>query len=88
MSTAMWGKDIELASQGLFVLRNYNPEGESYDMQKIPTVLMYDNFDHAKELVQNLRNTDVELIEDMRKNAINHITSQNSWDKIAENLFF
>ena len=57
-------------------------------MQKFPTVYMYDNFDHAKELVQYLRNTDVESIEDMRRNAINHIKSQNSWDKSVSKLFF
>ena len=86
MSTAMWWKDFETASQGTFSLRNYHEESHSYNMSHIPTVMMYENYNHAKDLVLKLRKLDPISTYKMQVDAINHIKSQNNWEKIAERL--
>ena len=86
MSTAMWVKDVEIASQGAFVLRNYHQESETYDVSRIPTILMYESVSQAKQIVNDLFKLSPDDVALKQKTAIDYIKSQKSWETIAANL--
>lgn len=79
MSTGMWIKDIEIASQGCFSVRNYYPECESYSVDNIPLIQFYREPAEAKELITRITQLPTHELSEIQRKSVDFIKGTNSW---------
>lgn len=82
-STGMWVKDIEIASQGCFSIRNYHPEGESYSIGNVSLVKFYDKPSDIVRIVDELFSMSIEEKEAIQKSSVEFIKNSNNWSLTA-----
>jgi hypothetical protein len=87
MSTGMWVKDIEIASQGCFSIRNYDPECESYSVDKIPLVQFYREPREVKEIIAKVSQFSINELNEIQQQSVEFIKSTNNWLSTVHKIF-
>jgi hypothetical protein len=82
----VWIKEVEAASQGCFVLRDYEDESLAYGVNKIPTINTFRSTKEAVEKVQWILDMPIEEKNRMTEAAVDQIRSQNSWSSSLAKL--
>jgi hypothetical protein len=82
----MWHKDLEVASQGCFSVRNYHEEHKTYEINKIPIVKMYSAITEVRSVIQNILNLSKDEIFSIQLESVNFIKQQNYWEKTVKIL--
>jgi hypothetical protein len=86
MSTGMWARDVEIAAQGCFVIRNFHIESESYDMSKIPLVKLYKDLDDVKEIYDEILNLSHDEVTEIQRASLLEIQSRQDWISLATKI--
>jgi hypothetical protein len=87
MSTGMWVKDIEIASQGCFSLRNYHEDYETYSIENIPLIRFYKNPSEVKNIVEEIFSFSTEYARDIQSASVDFIINTNNWKDTANTIF-
>jgi hypothetical protein len=82
----MWIKDIETAARGTFTLRDWHPEAETYDIDKIPTMLFYKHPSEAADVMAEFRKLSADDLRDRQIRAVDEIRNRNDWPRVAETM--
>jgi hypothetical protein len=85
-STGMWIKSIETASRGTFCLRNYHPEGEAYNLSKLPLIQCYNSPEEAPDVVNKILSLSKSARRDIQVETVERIRKQNDWLNTAHKL--
>ena len=86
MGTGIWHKDVEIASQGCFSIRNYHLEGNTYSMEKIPLVKFYNDPSEVKEIVNEIFSLSPEELDLIQATSVDHIKTTNHWRMTAKTI--
>jgi hypothetical protein len=84
MSTAMWIKDVEIASQGCFSVRNYHVACNSYSIEKIPLIKFYKDPSEIKYITDEIFSLSVEELNHIQESSVDHIKRTNDWRMTAK----
>jgi len=85
-TSGMWIKDIEIASQGTFVIRNYGEDASSYSMSEVPLVRFFRDIDEVEGILEEIINLSTREKLEIQEESRSVIRSRNDWIKIAEAL--
>lgn len=85
-STGMWVKDIEIASQGCFSIRNFHEEYLTYSIDSIPLVRFYKDPNEVKEIVENIFSLSDEQYENEQNTSVQYISKNNNWRETTKKL--
>jgi len=85
---ATWHKDVEVASRGCFILRDYSDESKAYDIQSIPTIFMYQDINEIPDLVAKIQKFSPSEARNLQLDAIQHIKQRNDWLNTAKSLIY
>jgi hypothetical protein len=81
---SLWGKDVEVISQGAFCLRNREEESVAYGLRNNPLLIEFDGYDELAHLVnENLKLSDEE-INDKIKKGVDMIREDIGWKSVIE----
>ena len=86
MSNAMWVKDIEIAARGTFVIRNENPQSNTYDIDKIPLIKTYKSIEEIPEtltLINRMSDLESQIV---RRVSVDYIIQKNYWKITARQM--
>jgi hypothetical protein len=86
MSTGTWHKDVEIASQGCFSIRNYHEESKSYSIEKIPLVKYYKDPKEIKHIVDEIYSLSIEELKYIQESSVDHIKRTNDWQITAKTI--
>jgi len=75
----IWVKEIEAASQGCFVLRDYEEESEAYGVSDIPTIMTFESVADAKWKICEIMEMSTSKKNELTKTAVEKIRQQDSW---------
>jgi hypothetical protein len=75
----VWIKEVEAASQGCFVLRDYEDESKAYGANEIPTIDTFTSTEEAVEKVMRILAISDNEKNDMTLDAVGQIRNQHSW---------
>jgi len=87
MSTGMWVKDIEVASQGCFSLRNYHEDSLTYSIEKIPLIKFYNNPNEVKNIVEEIFSLSSEQSNNIQSTSVQYIMNNNNWKETTNVIF-
>jgi hypothetical protein len=87
-NNGMWHKDIEVASRGCFILRDYSDESKAYDIQSIPTIFMYKDINEIPDLVAKIQKFSLSEARDLQLDAIQQIKQRDDWLNTAKSLIY
>ena len=87
MSTGMWVKDIEVASQGCFSIRNYDEESKTYSLEKIPLIKFYNNPSEVKKIVDDIFLLSEEKLKNIQSTSVQYIIENNYWVQTTNQIF-
>jgi len=87
-SHQMWHKDVEVASRGCFVIRDFSEESKTYDIQSIPTIFMYKNISEIPELFAKISNFSASEARSLQLEAVDQIRLRNDWLNTAKSLIY
>lgn len=84
-----FGKDIEVASQGCFVLRDSmsNDEFNGYcygDSNNVPLIKTFESYEHCVELLFETQNMRPGKADDVRKRSVEFIRNNCGWNDIID----
>ena len=85
-STGMWHKDLEIASQGCFSVRNYHDEHRTYDIDKLPLVKLYNSLKEVKNKIHDILDISDNDFLKMQYESVEYIKNQNYWEKTVKIL--
>lgn len=85
-STGMWHKDIEAASRGCFVIRDYHEESVAYEISSIPTIYTYRRASEIPNILKSINAMRLDEIEAARVLAVENIRLRDDWKKTANTL--
>jgi len=88
MSHGLWVKDIEVASQGCFSIRNFSQESETYSLEHIPLIKFYDNPREVKNIVDEIFSLSEEQFRTIQLASFQYITSNNNWNQTVETMLY
>jgi hypothetical protein len=80
----MWGRDIEVAAQGAFVLRNEEPEGLVYGIDHIPTIRTFRTVGDVLSLVDEITKMDPVERDKCRQQAVDYIKERDYWRSVVD----
>jgi hypothetical protein len=86
-STGMWVKDIEIASQGCFSVRNFSEESRTYSVENIPLIKFYRSPSEVKSVIDEIYSLSEEQIESIRLTSVEYIASNNFWEETINIIF-
>lgn len=81
---SMWGKEVEIISQGTFCFRNREEEANAYGLRNNPLLLEYDTYE---ELVGRLRTTlalSHEERDELIRQGVNMIREDTGWKTVIQ----
>lgn len=84
----MWHKDVEVASRGCFIIRDFSDESNAYDIQLIPTIFMYKEINEIPDLVAKIQNLSADESRNLQLNAVEQIKLRNDWINTAKSLIY
>lgn len=84
----MWHKDIEVASRGCFVIRDFSVESEAYEIDSIPTILLYKDLNEIPNLIARIQSFTHEESKMLQIKAVNQIKDRNDWSATANSLVY
>ena len=87
MGTGMWVKDIEVASQGCFSIRNFSEESKTYSIENIPLVKFYDNPSQVKKIVDEIFSLSEKEFNEIQSSSVRFISEYNNWDETTNRIF-
>jgi len=87
-STGMWVKDIEVASQGCFSIRNFSEESETYSIDKIPLVKFYNNPSEVKNIVNEIFSLSEKEFNEIQSSSVQFISEHNNWSETTNQMFY
>jgi hypothetical protein len=79
MGTGMWVKDLEVASQGCFSIRNYHEESKTYCVENIPLIKFYNDPGEVKSIIKQILSLSREQIDIIQSTSVEHIRDNNNW---------
>jgi hypothetical protein len=85
-SAGMWHKDIEVSSQGTFVIRDHHAESESYDVNSIPLIRTYSDRSQIPGIIDEIAQLSLPDVRLMQKLSVARIQERNDWDTTARIL--
>lgn len=86
-STGMWIKDIEVASQGCFSIRNYHEDNETYSIGNIPLIKFYNNPTQVKSIVEEIFSLSNQQFDNIRLSSVEYIIKNNNWKETIDMIF-
>ena len=87
MSTALWAKDIEIASRGTFVVRNrFENESSTYLIDKIPLINLFDKFEDVPDLINSIVEKSEKDLKIIAHESVSFIEKADLWSRTAELL--
>ena len=84
VSNGMWGRDVEVAAQGAFVLRNEEPEGFIYGISEIPTIRTFKSIEEVPRILSEIIEMDPNEREFMREKAVSYIRQRDYWHSVVD----
>ena len=87
MGTGLWVKDIEVASQGCFSIRNYNDESKSYAIENIPLIKFYNDPSEVKNVVDEIFSLSKKKFTEIQESSVQYIYDNNNWDETTNKIF-
>jgi len=87
MGTGMWVKDIEVASQGCFSIRNYHEENHTYSIENIPLIKFYQSPGEVKSIVEEIFSLSESQINSIRSTSVEYIIKNNNWSETTNIIF-
>lgn len=87
MGTGMWVKDIEVASQGCFSIRNFSEESKTYSIDNIPLVKFYNHPRQVQEIVDEIFSLSKEEINDIQSSSVQFISENDNWHETRNRIF-
>jgi hypothetical protein len=83
-STGMWVKDVEIASQGCFSVRNYHMDCNSYSIEKIPLIKFYKDPSEIRHVINEIFSIPTEELNQIQESSVNYIKQTNDWRMTAK----
>jgi len=87
MGTGMWVKDIEVASQGCFSIRNYNEESKTYSIDNIPLIKFYNDPSEVKNIVDEIFSLSEKQFTEIQTSSVQYITANDNWSETVNKIF-
>jgi hypothetical protein len=87
MGTGMWVKDIEVASQGCFSIRNYSEESKSYSIENIPLVKFYNKPNEVKNIVDEIFSLSEKKFIEIQSSSVQFISQNDNWSETTNKIF-
>ena len=87
MGTGLWWKDIEVASQGCFSIRNYHEESKTYSIENIPLIKFYQNPSEVKNIVDEIFSLSDKEFNKIQSSSVQYIASEDSWRETVNQIF-
>lgn len=82
---ALWGKEIEIAANGCFVIRKREVEASAYEIPgNIPCVLMYDDLSEIPKLIESVNDLTANEIRALQKRSVDFIRSHKGFGLLAD----
>ena len=81
---SLWGKDVEIISQGAFCLRNREDEAIHYSLRDNPLLLEYEGYDELSHVVNSVLVKDPEEIDDLIRLGVDMIRSDKGWNTVVD----
>jgi hypothetical protein len=91
LKDGLWGRDVEVASQGCFSIRNAGVGSEAY-LKGFPTlngqsvVYLYERIDEVPDIVRSIETIDPIARQDLINRTIEHIKGSDRWRETADTL--
>jgi len=85
-SSGMWVKDIEIASQGCFSIRNYSGENQTYSIDKIPLIKFYEKPADVKNITEEIFSLSDYDYNQIQSLSVQYIKENDNWKETAEIL--
>lgn len=79
-------KALETASQGCFILRNNSSECQFYELDKLPTALLWEDISQATALYEKFKSMSDQEKNERSNEAVRMIAARDSFRVIAANL--
>lgn len=87
MGTGMWWKDVEVASQGCFSIRNYHEESETYSVENIPLIKFYHNLSEVKNIVEGIFSLSEKEFNETQSSSVQYISNSDNWRETVNQIF-
>lgn len=81
---AMWGKEVEVMSQGTFCLRNREDESVFYGLRSNPLLLEFSSYEEIVHLVNEQSKKSNEELNELRRVGVEMIRSDEGWKTIPQ----
>ena len=79
---ALWAKEIEIAAQGCFPLRQYEPEAEAYFASQIPGIKTFQSINDVPGIIQQALNDP--LANERSRASVDFIKSHRGWFSLSD----
>jgi len=87
MSTGMWVKDLEIASQGCFSVRNYHSDYQTYSLGLIPLIKFYRDPSEVKSIVEEIFALTPEASKEIQIASQQYIAQNDNWSSTVREIF-
>jgi hypothetical protein len=87
MSTGLWVKDVEIASQGCFSIRNYHSDYQTYSLEHIPLIKFYRNPSEVKSIVEEIFALTHEESRKIQIESHQYIARNDNWKNAVGEIF-
>jgi hypothetical protein len=84
---ALWHATVEAAGRGTFVIRDYEPEAEAFDLSDVPTVITYRSVDDVPAIIELIqRGMTSSEREEIRVSAVEAVRKRDDWTSVVHAL--
>lgn len=80
----LWIKEVEVASRGLFAIRNWDGDVASYALDELPTVFTFDDETEVPVIVDRIRSMPESERNSRIAHAVDRIRLRNDWNTVAD----
>ena len=87
MGTGMWVKDIEVASQGCFSIRNFSEECKTYSVDNIPLIKFYNDPSEVKNIVDEIFSLSEKEFIQIQSSSVQYISANDNWAETTNRIF-
>lgn len=84
--TGMWVKDIEAVARGCFSIRNRCEGYESYDIDKLPMIRLYDSQEEIPGILRSIREMDPWERGELLRSGVDFIKGHSGWSETVSKL--
>lgn len=77
---ALWMRDIDCAARGCFSMRQNDEEGILWGINKIPSIVTFENIDDIIVKINNILNLSTSNAENLIDQSITYLKSVNGWN--------